>query len=106
MVDCCTGVAVTDGAQETVGPSNADGGQIRPVSCASCPADRCLSVREAFGYTCRVQDVAVSERNQDADMDHGTMQVCAASQGRQKWVTARAVYPKARLPDRSGTNAR
>ena len=53
-----------------------------------------------------MQDVAVSERNQDADMDHGTMQVCAASQGRQKWVTARAVYPKARLPDRSGANAR
>ena len=45
----------------------------------------------------------MSERNLDADMDHGTKQVCAASQGRQEWVAARAVYPQARLPDRSGS---
>jgi len=39
-------------------------------------------------------------------MHQDMLQVCAASQSRWEWVTARAVYPKAHLPDRSGTNAR
>ena len=39
-------------------------------------------------------------------MHQDILQVCAASQSRWEWVTARAVYPKARLPDRSGSNAR
>ena len=36
-------------------------------------------------------------------MHQDMLQVCAASQSRWEWVTARAVYPKAHLPDRSGT---
>ena len=39
-------------------------------------------------------------------MHHGTMQVCAAPQGRQEWVRARAVYPKARYLRDLGPNAR
>ena len=39
-------------------------------------------------------------------MHQDMLQVCAASQSRWEWVTARAVYPKAHLPDRPGTNAR
>ena len=39
-------------------------------------------------------------------MHHGTMQVCAAPQGRQEWVRARAVYPKARYLRGLGPNAR
>ena len=100
FVDCCTGAAVTDGAQETLEPSNADGSH---ASGFWCSWPRHLMWRHQVHLP---GTSLLSERNQDEDMHQDMLQVCAASQSRWEWVTARAVYPKAHLSDRSGTNAR